>query len=76
MVEQGVTHLLVPSWSRWWFEHYAGLADALKRLGRVWHDDDDLVLYVLDAERPRSQVPSQMPQLAVPTSRPRIEMPR
>jgi hypothetical protein len=75
MVDQGVTHLLVPSWSRWWFEHYTGLADALKRLGRVWHDDKDLVLYVLDAERPRSQVPSQMPPRAVP-NRPRIEMPR
>jgi hypothetical protein len=66
MVERGITHFLVPSWSRWWFEHYSGLTDAMARLGRVWHDDADMVLWVLDAERPQSRAPSHLPPLHLP----------
>jgi ATP-binding cassette, subfamily B, bacterial len=76
MVNRGVTHLLVPSWSLWWFDHYTGLTDTLKRLGRVSHTDTDFVLYTLDAERPRPLTPSPMSQQARPAARPRIEMPR
>jgi hypothetical protein len=40
----GVSHLVVPSPSFWWLEHYAGLAAHLETAHRrVWGDDDCVI---------------------------------
>ena len=40
----GVSHLVFPSASFWWLDHYPDLADHLDERGeRVWHDDDCVV---------------------------------
>jgi len=43
---EGLSHLVFPSASFWWLDHYRGLAE---RLARPAHADDDCVIYDLRA---------------------------
>jgi hypothetical protein len=43
---QGVSHLVMPSASFWWLDHYAGLAE---RLSAPQHADADCLIFDLDA---------------------------
>ena len=42
----GLSHLVVPSASMWWLDHYAGLAE---RLPAPLHADADCLIFDLDA---------------------------
>jgi hypothetical protein len=43
----GLSHLVVPSPSRWWLEHYDGLAAHLDARHRRVHDDGDCLVFDL-----------------------------
>jgi glycosyltransferase involved in cell wall biosynthesis len=45
----GLSHLVVPSASMWWLDHYAGLADRLRADGPPVHADADCLIFDLDA---------------------------
>jgi glycosyltransferase involved in cell wall biosynthesis len=47
----GLSHLVVPSASFWWLDHYAGLAERLRRTGTPVHADDECVVFDLRAPR-------------------------
>jgi glycosyl transferase family 2 len=44
---EGLSHLVLPSASFWWLEHYSGLARHLRTIGTPVHEDDDCVIFVL-----------------------------
>jgi len=44
---QGLSHLVVPSASFWWLDHYAGLAERLRAAGPPVHADDECVVFDL-----------------------------
>jgi glycosyltransferase involved in cell wall biosynthesis len=46
---EGLSHLVFPSASFWWLEHYAGLAARLGAPGPPAHADDDCVIFDLRA---------------------------
>lgn len=46
---EGLSHLVFPSASFWWLEHYEALADRLRATGAPAHADDDCVIYDLRA---------------------------
>lgn len=51
MCAEGLSHLVLPSASFWWLEHYPALARYLdNRARRLW-DDDDCLIYELPAAR-------------------------
>jgi glycosyltransferase involved in cell wall biosynthesis len=43
----GLSHLVVPSASFWWLDHYAGLAERLRAAGPPLHADDECVVFDL-----------------------------
>jgi glycosyltransferase involved in cell wall biosynthesis len=43
----GLSHLVVPSASFWWLDHYAGLAARLRAAGPPLHADDECVVFDL-----------------------------
>jgi hypothetical protein len=43
----GLSHLVVPSASFWWLDHYAGLAECLRAPGPPVHADDECVVFDL-----------------------------
>ena len=47
---EGVSHLVVPSASLWWLDHYAGLAERLRAAGPPVHADDECVVFDLRLE--------------------------
>jgi hypothetical protein len=47
----GLSHLVFPSASLWWLDHYAGLDARLRAAGPPVHQDDDCVVFDLRAER-------------------------
>lgn len=48
---QGLSHLVFPSASLWWLDHYAGLAARLRAAGPPVHQDDDCVVFDLRPAR-------------------------
>jgi hypothetical protein len=46
----GLSHLVLPSPTRWWLEHYDGLAAHLDARHRRVHDDGDCVVFDLRPE--------------------------
>jgi glycosyltransferase involved in cell wall biosynthesis len=48
---QGLSHLVFPSASMWWLEHYAGLAERLRQTGPPVHADDECVVFDLRSPR-------------------------
>lgn len=48
----GLSHLVVPSASFWWLDHYAGLAERLHAAGPPVHADDECVVFDLREELP------------------------
>lgn len=47
---QGLSHLVFPSASMWWLDHYAGLAERLRGAGPPVHADDECVVFDLRPE--------------------------
>lgn len=47
----GLSHLVLPSASFWWLDHYAGLADRLHAAGPPVHADDACVVFDLRTRR-------------------------
>ncbi|MGB2710082.1 MAG: hypothetical protein WBC33_01090, partial [Conexibacter sp.] len=46
---EGLSHLVFPSASLWWLEHYGGLAARLRAPGPPLHADDDCLVFDLRA---------------------------
>jgi hypothetical protein len=46
---EGLSHLVFPSGSLWWLEHYDGLAARLRASGPPLHADDDCLVFDLRA---------------------------